>query len=105
MRRDLRCRTVFAAIQKREHDGFLRVVRRGRHRHRAQGYPEAQANLAELGGLQPGIPACRVHALDAAAPLFDQPTGFELAVNFKTAKQRNVTIPYIVMLRATDVIE
>ena len=35
----------------------------------------------------------------------EQPSGFELAVNFKTAKQLNVTIPYIVMLRATDVIE
>ena len=35
----------------------------------------------------------------------EQPTRFELAVNLKTAKQLNITIPYTVMLRATAVIE
>ena len=35
----------------------------------------------------------------------EQPTRFELAVNLKTAKQLNITIPYTVMLRATEVIE
>jgi len=61
------------AVRECIEDRLIDAIRRWRLPPRGvERDPEAGADLFQRGCRQAGVPAGRVHALDAAAPLFDQ---------------------------------
>jgi putative tryptophan/tyrosine transport system substrate-binding protein len=79
------------------------------------GFGKAEAEAGELLSFGPDIPAAARRAayfvdriLKGTSPSdlpVEQPTKFVLAINLKTAKALNITVPNSVLVRADEVIE